>query len=222
MAISIGDNCKKGHEIVGENVQYYTNHGVRRVRCATCNQPPKSNPKKKPGDTCKNGHVIIGDNMREQKMPGGVAYVCVACKRENVRKYYRNNSGFTEDELNRRDRNQSKSALQSARRAAERADELIGKGKEDAALNYLKLTKRAERMSDALQKGMAKDRARCADNPGPYIDYEEGSEPTKNQAYLMCVGCPVLVQCARFASAYKPAVGVWGGEVYEDGKLRYK
>jgi|GEM_PF-2476407 hypothetical protein len=220
MAIEVGDTCKKGHLIVGDNIQVYTNQGRERVRCSTCNQPPRSNPKKKPGDLCKNGHVIIGDNLREKKMPTGIAYICVICSREAVRR--QNSKYMTEEEMERRDKGQNKSALQSARRAAEKADQMIGAGKEDNALNYLKLNKRSERMSDVLQKAMTQNKAKCADKPEVWVDYEEGEEPTKNQAYVMCHDCPVLVECARFASAYRPAVGVWGGEVYKDGKLLHK
>jgi hypothetical protein len=99
---------------------------------------------------------------------------------------------------------------------------MIGVGKEENALNYLKLNKRAERMSDVLQKAMTQNKAKCAAKPELWIDYEDGEEPTKNQAYVMCHDCPVLVECARFASAYRPAVGVWGGEVYSEGKLLHK
>jgi hypothetical protein len=29
----------------------------------------------------------------------------------------------------------------------------------------------------------------------------------------------MLVECARFANAYQPTVGIWGGEVWKDGKI---
>jgi len=29
----------------------------------------------------------------------------------------------------------------------------------------------------------------------------------------------MLVECARFANAYRPPVGVWGGQVWRNGKV---
>lgn len=220
MAIEIGDTCKKGHEVSGDNIQYYNNSGKRRVRCSKCNQPPFS--RKKPGDTCRYGHVIIGDNLMEKKNPGGISYACRECQNGGTRRYQAKKDADAEHLRDKRDRNQSKSALHSARRAADKSDEMIGTGKEDNALMYLKLNKRAERMSDALQAAMLRNKAKCADNPGPWIDYEEEDAPTKENAYKMCVGCPVLVDCDRFAVASRPEVGVWGGQTWREGKLLHK
>jgi hypothetical protein len=36
----------------------------------------------------------------------------------------------------------------------------------------------------------------------------------------LCEGCPLLVECGRFAAAYRPPLGVWAGEVWVDGKIR--
>jgi hypothetical protein len=222
VAIEIGDTCKNGHEISGSNIQYYVSQGKKRVRCAQCNQPPRhGNPKIKPGDTCKNAHQIVGDNVGEKKTSTGISYFCKECRRNSVRLTQKKNV-WSSKEQDQVDRNKAKAQIQSARRAAERADDLITSGKEENALNYLKLTRRAERASDALQKSMTVRKAKCADNPGPWIDYDEENPPSKNRAYLMCVDCPVLVECARFASAYRPPIGVWGGEVYEQGKILYK
>jgi hypothetical protein len=222
VAIEVGDTCKNGHEISGDNIQYYVNQSKQRVRCSKCNQPPRHvNPAKKPGDLCKSGHKIVGENVGEKKTATGISYFCKECRRNSVRPIQKKNV-WSSKEQDQVDRNKAKAQIQSARRAAERADDLITSGKEENALNYLKLTRRAERASDALQKAMIVRKAKCADNPGPWIDYDEENPPSKNRAYLMCVGCPVLVECARFASAYRPPIGVWGGEVYEQGKILYK
>jgi hypothetical protein len=223
MAIEIGDTCKHGHEISGDNIQYYVNQGKQRVRCAKCNQPPRHvNPAKRPGDKCKNGHLIVGENVGEKKTSSGMSYFCKECRRNSVRVYQGKRNYWSLKDQEQADKNKSKAQLQAARRAADRADDLITSGKEEVALNYLKLTRRAERASDALQNAMIVRRAKCADNPAEWIDYDEENPPSKNRAYLMCVDCPVLVECARFASAYRPAIGVWGGEVYEQGKILYK
>jgi hypothetical protein len=223
MGIEIGDTCKRGHEIIGENIQYYFNQGKQRVRCAHCNQPPRNvAPAKKPGDVCKRGHIIEGENVGIKISDDRTQYFCKECRKESVRTYYKKKTGhFTTFDQEKLDRNRQRAQAQSARRAADRADELIESGKEERALNYLQLNRRAERASDALQKAMLKNKAKCADDPGPYIDYDETNPPSKNRAYLLCVDCPVLVECARFASASKPAIGVWGGEVYYEGTLLY-
>ena len=87
------------------------------------------------------------------------------------------------------------------------------------SLNYLKLTKRQQLAMTPLEEALDALEPNCKDNPGEWIDYHEDFEPTPQRAYEMCKGCPMLVQCARFASAYKPPVGVWGGQVWRNGKV---
>lgn len=214
MPVRIGDKCKRGHSIEGDNIQHYINQGKPHVRCKACNQPPK-NPPKKRGDVCKNGHIIDGDNYGERIMFGKMQAFCRSCSRAAVRRYAEKKSG---QGVIAKATNKDKNEKQAQRRAAERADEMIMAGKEDNALNYLRLTKRAERASISLHKKMVNTEPNCIDSPEQWIDYDEDNPPTKLQAFLMCQDCPVLVECARFATAYKPAVGVWGGEVYKDGK----
>lgn len=215
MAVQIGDTCKRGHEINGDNVQHYTNQGRPHVRCAQCNQPPKNKPRER-GDTCKNGHLIDGLNYGERAQFGKVQVFCKQCSKQSVRRYSSKARG--DGVIDNGTSNKQKNERQAQRRAAERADELIQAGKDDAALNYLKLNKRAERASITLHKKLINAQPNCANNPKPYIDYDEEIPPSKLEAFLMCQDCPVMVECARFATAYKPAVGVWGGEVYRDGK----
>lgn len=208
MAVQVGDTCKRGHKIEGDNVQYYKNRGVDHVRCRTCNQPPKQRSKKV-GDYCKHGHLLDGPNLGERMVNGRHQIYCRACHRASVRKHA--GVALSAEQVERTE-------ARAYRRASDRADSLIQKGKIDSALNYIKLAKRADRAAEALHKKLDREKPNCADSPGPYIDYPEVSPPTPMEAYLMCQGCPVLLECARFASAYKPAVGVWGGEVYIDGR----
>jgi hypothetical protein len=223
MGIEIGDRCKRGHEITGDNIQYYINQGKQRVRCSQCNQPPRSSLRaKKPGDVCKRGHLIDGENLGMKSFAERTQYFCKECRRESVRSHANRKSNYVDlAEQDRLERNRQRAQSQAGKRAADRADEMISAGKEEKALNYLQLNRRAERASDALQKAMLKNKAKCAKNPGPYMDYDENDPPSKSRAYALCVDCPVLVECARFASASKPAIGVWGGEVYQEGTLLY-
>lgn len=87
------------------------------------------------------------------------------------------------------------------------------------SLNYLKLTKRQQLAMSPLEDALDNVEPNCKDKSAQWIDYHEDFEPTPKAAYEMCKGCPMMVQCARFASAYKPPVGVWGGQVWRDGKV---
>jgi hypothetical protein len=88
------------------------------------------------------------------------------------------------------------------------------------SLKYLKLGKRASQASQALEDAFDRARAKCYSNPGPYMDYEEGEDPRPIDAYRLCEGCPLMVECGRFAAAYRPPIGVWAGEVWVDGKVK--
>ena len=35
----------------------------------------------------------------------------------------------------------------------------------------------------------------------------------------LCAGCPVLAACQNYASNVGNASGIWGGRLYEDGKI---
>jgi hypothetical protein len=210
MPFEIGDTCKRGHVIDGDNVQHYKNRGIPHVRCATCNKPPRNKARKR-GDSCKHGHLLDGPNYGTRTINGKVQVFCRACHRQSVRK----NAGLDPVPTP----NDTERAEEVAyRKASDKADALIEQGKVDVALSYIRLNKRADRAADALHKKLAQVESNCANNPGPFVDYDEDDTPTPLEAYVLCQGCPALLECARFATAYKPAVGVWGGEVYIDGK----
>lgn len=87
------------------------------------------------------------------------------------------------------------------------------------SLNYLKLTKRQQLASTPLERKLDSAVPRCEGRSAEFIDYDEADEPLSEVAYRMCDGCPMLVECARFANAYRPPVGVWGGQVWRNGKV---
>jgi hypothetical protein len=87
------------------------------------------------------------------------------------------------------------------------------------SLNYLKLTKRQQVSMAPLEVALDSKEPNCKNRADIFIDYEEGNEPTPKIAYKMCSGCPMLIECARFANAYRPPVGVWGGQVWVNGKV---
>lgn len=87
------------------------------------------------------------------------------------------------------------------------------------SLNYLKLTKRQQLASIPLERKLDSSKPNCEGRSAEFIDYDDDDEPMSDVAYKMCDGCPMLVECARFANAYRPPVGVWGGQVWRNGKV---
>jgi hypothetical protein len=87
------------------------------------------------------------------------------------------------------------------------------------SLNYLKLTKRQQIAMSPLEDALDSREPNCKNRSADFIDYHEDYEPTAEVAYQMCGGCAMLVECGRFANAYKPPVGVWGGQVWRDGRV---
>lgn len=225
----VGDFCDKGHKIEGENAQFYLNHGVERVRCRECNCAPKN--KIQIGDTCKKGHKIEGENLVRKKKDGQEVFRCRECSNiaARARRERAVQSGdiyaIRERDAERRRAWRLRQTPDLVEREIKENDrQLLSEVKKGSAtfnsLKYLKLSKRAGQASQALEDAFDRARAKCYANPGPYIDYEEGEEPRQIDAYRLCEGCPLLVECGRFAAAYHPPIGVWAGEVYVDGKVK--
>lgn len=87
------------------------------------------------------------------------------------------------------------------------------------SLNYLRLTKRQQLASIPLERKLDEVVPNCQNRSGEFVDYGEEDEPSAGDAYFMCGGCPMLVECGRFANTYRPPVGVWGGQVWRNGKV---
>lgn len=218
--VKVGDFCKKGHKIIDNNIQRYMNHGVERVRCAQCSRNTP-NKKTKMGDTCANGHKIEGENAIWLKVSKGddKRLRCRTCydvknKRNRVlsleqRKFNRRLGRFRKEfeEQKKKDSLEKILSIQPATNSSY------------GNLNYLKMSKRAEMVWQPLYKAFENNRSFCYKSPEEYIDYDEENPPSKSHAYELCDGCPILVECGRFANAYKPIIGVWGGEVWKDGKV---
>lgn len=173
------------------------------------------------GDFCEKGHKIEGDNVYLQKRKtDGHTLRCRECQRAKDRernaRYHRTEAGMA---ANRRASLKLKDKTRAERYDRILSSEVEGTQGKYTGLNYLKLNKRSQRAWEPLEAKFDRTKSKCYQNPGPYIDYDEDNVPFASQAYKLCEGCPMLVECARFAAAYKPVVGVWGGEVYIDGKV---
>jgi hypothetical protein len=225
----VGDFCKKGHKIEGDNAQFYMNHGVERVRCAECNKTPAT--RVSIGDKCKYGHIVAGENLSRIKRDGKEFFRCRECSNERHRERRRRAVENGTIDIIREYEAQRKRESAERRRPSEyakslkRADKLLASEvKKGSAtfnsLKYLKLGKRASQASQALEDAFDRARAKCYSNPAPYIDYDEGEDPRPIDAYRLCEGCPLMVECGRFAAAYRPPIGVWAGEVWVDGKVK--
>lgn len=54
----------------------------------------------------------------------------------------------------------------------------------------------------------------CYGNEEQWVDYSEEQIPSRQQAMLMCTGCPLFDICRDYANETTPGWGVWGGEVW--------
>lgn len=150
------------------------------------------------GDFCDRGHKIVGKNMHVYTVDGVSYLECAHCSSATPQ------LGATLSDEERYDGITSLDGIA---------------GSSYAGLKYLKLNKRAQRAWEPLEKAFDRTRSLCHKKPEAYIDYDEEHPPTPAEAYMLCEGCPMLVECGRFANAYKPVIGVWGGEVWENGKV---
>jgi hypothetical protein len=87
-------------------------------------------------------------------------------------------------------------------------------------LATLDLDKRGRDALNALVSRFEGREPRCYNDVATYMDYDDADEPTVYEAYEMCAGCPLLVECSRFANASGPEHGVWGGEVWKQGRVK--
>lgn len=72
---------------------------------------------------------------------------------------------------------------------------------------------------EADEKVTAGERGLCQGQEWAFMDYESSSEPQVFQAQVLCASCPLLMNCRERARIERPAHGVWGGEVWYDGKI---
>ena len=88
------------------------------------------------------------------------------------------------------------------------------------SLAYLKLSLEASKASDEINFQVdrtwekAKKLPLCYGKEGEWTDYPKTQAPSTVTAALMCAGCDIFEQCAKFAELTKPTVGVWAGEVW--------
>ena len=227
--LRVGDFCRRGHKIDGDNVQVYLNHGTERVRCKLCNQI-KPNVKLKLGDICINGHKIEGENAKWIKTSNNVDKVlrCKTCDNARKQRYYEANKDNKEFIAKARESRRNSQNKKRDEKRLERYERILEvevtktSGSTYSGLKYLGFNKREQMAWEPLQKKFDETSSFCYESPRDYMDYDSDFPPSKSRAFELCNGCPMLVECGRFASASKPVIGVWAGEVWKDGKVMYK
>jgi hypothetical protein len=85
-------------------------------------------------------------------------------------------------------------------------------------VTLIKLTK--VEAQGQLQDALVNKKSNCQDNPSRYVDYDEANPPSQRAADYLCGGCPILAQCRAFAQVEKPYMGVWGAQVWVEGRVR--
>lgn len=183
-----------------------------------------SGPKRKQiGDFCSKGHKIIGDNVlyvKRKTVEDGIN--CKICVRASQKANYEKKK----NDPHYKARMEAAGRRRDEKKRAERYDKILAIELENGfqgkytGLKYLNLNKRAQKAWEPLVEAFDKTRSFCFELPHIYVDYPENHPPTAVEAFKMCHGCPMLVECGRFANAFKPAIGVWAGEVWENGWVR--
>ena len=174
------------------------------------------------GDVCKNGHVIEGENILKRSDRNNIS--CRECTLILKRTYAKSAKGKAANDkkltdsqrLNRNARVRDVYAAKKEGIKLPVAPKQVGSY---SGLSYLKMGKRAQDASIALELGYARVRSKCFDKPEKYMDYDENDPPTNAEAYELCNGCPLLVECGRFANTLRPPIGVWAGQRWDTGRV---
>lgn len=95
----------------------------------------------------------------------------------------------------------------------------MAKKSKTASTDHLKLPPAAIKAEHILHLAYEDARGNCDDRPEAWIDYDEDNPPQRSVARAMCADCPLFQQCGEYAAKIKPAIGVWAGKIYQDGKV---
>ena len=166
---------------------------------------------------CKYSHEYTPENTRITKN----GRECKECARTRSRvNQARRRAGLTVLKLSAIMEEQGISAVYEYARieGLERPDveDLVKKD----SLAYLKLSLEASKASDEINFQVdrtwenSKRLPLCYGKEGQWSDYPKTQAPTQVTAALMCAGCDIFEQCAKFAELTRPTVGVWAGDVW--------
>lgn len=90
--------------------------------------------------------------------------------------------------------------------------------------NYLHLKASSEKKYQELIREANKpdQRIPCREDPDKWDGWDRDGVPipTPTEAKEWCADCPVLELCRDFARTERPAIGVYGGELYGAGVVK--
>lgn len=104
-------------------------------------------------------------------------------------------------------------------------DSRLAKDESKKPWNYLRVKPEAEAAWDRFNKQLNKARdsgkglPNCEDDPGPWMDYDDENPPSAEEAYSLCVDCPLLAACGLYAELDRPTHGIWAGDRFENGEV---
>ena len=110
-------------------------------------------------------------------------------------------------------------------------EECLGIEKRSAPWNLLRPSFDASAVFDDFHEALLYTDVPCRGREAEFTDYQDPRAslnedndgrppmPGREQARLLCAGCPLIEQCRAYAHADKPDFGVWGGERYLGGKV---
>lgn len=211
-------HCREGHEYTPENTRYRSDG---RRMCVAC------------GEYCRHGHKYTLENTG---ISNGKRF-CKECSRIKQRKRRRGRvcvHGITSPQTNCIECRYAVSVSNSLRNGTTPKDfeEFLGTKN---PLDYLSLS------PEQAQAGRDFDFA--VDTTGrplcevpekrevrgkvidyyPHADFDSERPPTIVEAAKMCIGCPLLEECAKLGASLNSGRmkmdGVYGGRVYVGGKL---
>lgn len=218
--------CTNNHPWTPENTGLRPGNNGRY--CRHCKRDQNRARRTGPGDHnkgkkltvkshCKYGHEYTLDNTITTKS----GRECRECARTRSRvNQARRRAGLTALKMSAIMEEQGVSAVYEYARikGLERPDveDLVKKD----SLAYLKLSLEASKASDEINFQVdrtwenSKRLPLCYGKEAQWSDYPKTQAPTIVAAALMCAGCDIFEQCARFAELTKPTVGVWAGDVW--------
>ena len=90
--------------------------------------------------------------------------------------------------------------------------------------NYLHLKPESETKYQELIRAANKPGVEipCREDPDKWDGWDRDGVPipTAADAQQWCEGCPVLEMCRDYARTERPAIGVYGGEIYGAGAVK--
>lgn len=207
--VQIGDVCKFGHSITGENVAHRKYRGKEVVRCARC----LADTAKRYNSTEKGRKANAEKQRKRQRTPEYNEW-----RRQYVRLY------------------RARKAEEIAAPLTE-ADVAKYDDKKTAVQRILGIKPEAMPAHEAMSEWFDSNRSPCFEQPELYSDYDDPRYPedaigvpmpSTGQAEALCADCPLKTLCLEFALKNREDSGIWGGKrivagrIYQGGSGRVK